>query len=65
MDFTKEEKDIINKAMTDVTTTFAIMSEPDKSEDAETQKIRAKLRKYADKLFDIKLEVEVFINLNT
>ena len=30
MDFTKEEKDIINKAMTDVTTTFAIMSEPDK-----------------------------------
>lgn len=65
MDFTKEEKDIINKAMTDVTTTFAIMSEPDKSEDAETQKIRAKLRKYADKLFDIRLEVEVFLNLNT
>lgn len=65
MAFTKEEKDIINKAMTDVTTTFAIMSEPDKSEDAETQKIRAKLRKYADKLFDIRLEVEVFLNLNT
>lgn len=65
MNFTKEEKDIINKAMTDVTTTFAIMSEPDKSEDAETQKIRAKLRKYADKLFDIRLEVEVFLNLNT
>lgn len=65
MDFTKEEKDIINKAMTDVTTTFAIMSEQDKSEDAETQKIRAKLRKYADKLFDIRLEVEVLLNLNT
>lgn len=65
MNFTKEEKDIINNAMTDVTTTFAIMSEPDKREDAETQKIRAKLRKYADKLFDIRLEVEVFLNLNT
>ena len=65
MDFTKEEKDIINKAMTDVTTTFAIMSEPDKSEDAETQKIRAKLRKYAVKLFGIRREVEVFLNLNT
>ena len=65
MDFTKEEKDIINKTMTSVTATFAIMSEPDKNEDAETQKIRAKLRKYADKLFDIRREVEVFLNLNT
>lgn len=62
MDFTKDERDQILRAMGSVTTTFAIFSEPDESEDGTTQMIRKKLREYADRLFDLKDEVNEFMN---
>ena len=48
--------------MKKATFAFALMSEPDKREDAETQQIRDKLRTYRDELFDIQEEVERFLS---
>lgn len=61
MDFKKEERDQILRAIGSVTTTFAIFSEPDESEDGTTQMIRKKLREYTDRLFDLQSEVEEYM----
>lgn len=62
MDFKKEERDQILRAIGSVTTTFAIFSEPDESEDGTTQMIRKKLREYMDRLFDLQCEVKEYLN---
>lgn len=62
MDFKKEERDQILRAIGSVTTTFAIFSEPDESEDGTTQMIRKKLREFADRLFDLQGEVNKYMN---
>ena len=62
MDFKKEERDELLKTLRQATTTFAIFSEPDESEDGTTQIIRKKLREYTDRLFAIRDEVEKYMN---
>lgn len=62
MDFKKEERDQILRAIANVTTTFAIFSELDKNEDGTTQMIRKKLREYTDRLFDLQGEVNEYMN---
>ena len=61
MDFKKEERDVLLKALASVTTTFAIMSEPDEKEDGTTQLIRKKVREFTDRLFDMRSEVEQYM----
>lgn len=62
MDFKKEERDQILRAIGSVATTFAIFSEPDESEDGTTQMIRKKLREYTDRLFALRDEVEKYFD---
>lgn len=62
MDFKKEERDELLRAISSVTTTFAIFSELDEKEDGTTQMIRKKVREYTDRLFELRSELKSFMS---